>query len=136
MTTWFMLDTNIVSHAIKGRLASPDRLVRVPVQQLCISSITAGEIYFGLANKPEAIRLNASMTEFLRRLEIMAWGTEAAACYGQLRARLHRAGRLLDKMDMLIAAHAVSLGATLVTNDAAFAQIPGLTTEDWTKPPQ
>ncbi len=136
MITRYMLDTNIVSHAIKGRLASSGRMLRVPVQRLCISSITAGEIHFGLANKPEAIRLNALIIEFLRRTEIVAWGAEAAECYGVLRAGLGRAGRSMDKMDLLIAAHAVSLGVTLVTNDAAFAQIPGLATEDWMQPLQ
>ena len=136
MTHLFMLGTNIVSYVIKGRLRSSERLVRVPVHLLCISSITAGEICFGLANKPEALRLNASAAEFLRRAEILAWDAQAASCYGDIRAGLQRAGRSMDKMDLLIAAHALSLGATLVTNDAACAEIPGLATEDWTQPLQ
>jgi tRNA(fMet)-specific endonuclease VapC len=129
-----MLDTNIVSHIVKQHNAVIRRAVSAPIDQLCVSAITQGELLFGLARRPEATRLNAGVREFIRRVDVLPWDRHVAAAYGDLRADLQRGGRELAPLDLLIAAHALSAGAVLVTNDQAFAQVAGLAVEDWTIP--
>ena len=73
------------------------------------------------------------MTEFLRRVDVLPWDTEVADTYGEVRAELERLGKGLGALDMMIGAHARSLGAVLVTNDQAFRSVPGLDLEDWTQ---
>lgn len=71
--------------------------------------------------------------EFLRRVEVLAWDSAVASTYGPLRAEAQRSGKVLAPLDLLIAAHARSIGAVLVTNDRAFGQLPELVIEDWTQ---
>ncbi len=125
----------MVSHFVKQHKAVIQRGVSVPIDLLCVSAITEGELLFGLARRPKATRLNAGVLQFISRVGVLPWDRRVAAAYGDLRADLQRRGKTLQPMDLLIAAHAVSAGATLVTNDAAFGQVVGLTVEDWTKPP-
>jgi len=73
------------------------------------------------------------VTEFLRRVDVLAWDNGAADTYGAMRAELERLGKTLGALDMMIGAHALSLGAVLVTNDRAFHSVPGLELEDWTQ---
>lgn len=136
MTIRLMLDTNIVSLIARGRAIVIERLSRHPVDAICISAITAGELRFGLARQPQAHRLTASIEMLLRQTAIMPWDGATAERYGALRATMQRAGRSIGELDLLIAAHAVALGLTLVSNDAVFTQIPDLSVEDWTQPIQ
>lgn len=132
-TERFLLDTNTVSQIIRG--VPPvvrERLVATPIDRLCISAITEGELRFGLARRPEAVRLAEAVAEFLRRVEILPWDSAAAERYGALRAAQEGAGRPLGNLDTLIAAHALAAGAVLVSSDAAFARVPGLASIDWT----
>lgn len=133
ITNRYMLDTNMVSHFIKGMANVHKRIVSVPMSDLAISAITEGELLFGVAKKPEAKQLSLAVQEFLIRVDILAWDSSAAACYGSLRADLQKNGKMLGNLDLLIAAHALSLGVVLVTNDRAFTQVRGLKTEDWTQ---
>lgn len=128
----YLLDTNIVSHLIKGHPAVARRVVAAPMASLCISAITAGELLFGLAKRPDATRLHAAVQEFLRRVDVLPWDSAIVACYGTVRADLERQGKMLAPLDLLIATHALGLGAVLVTNDRAFAQVANLDVEDWT----
>lgn len=128
----FMLDTNTVSHLLKGHVSVVQRLVGVPMASLCISAITQGEMLFGLAKRPEAKRLHLAVWEFLRRVDVLPWDNAAAENYGILRAEMERQGRILAPLDLLIATHALTIGAALVTNDQSFRQLPGLDLEDWT----
>jgi len=130
----YMLDTNIVSHCIKQEPNVIQHLLAVPMHQLCISVITEGELLFGLDKRPRATRLKRAVHEFLRRVEVLAWGRSTAACYGHIRAQLSTAGCNIAPSDLLIAAQALDKHAILVTNDQAFAQISALTLEDWTEP--
>jgi tRNA(fMet)-specific endonuclease VapC len=130
----FMLDTNMVSHFVRQNAMVIQRIVATPIDMLCISSITEGELLFGLAHRPVQARLKTSISEMLARLDILPWDSSVAPFYADLRAKLHKTGRLLGSLDMLIAAHALSLNATLVTNDRDFDRVVGLTTEDWTQP--
>ena len=128
----YLLDTNTVSHLLKHHPAVARRVVAVPMAALCISAITEGELLFGLAKRPDASRVHAAVRELLLRLEVLPWDRAAAARYGPLRATLVGLGKPLAPMDLLIAAHALSADAVLVTNDQAFRQVPGLALEDWT----
>ncbi|MBE0547391.1 MAG: type II toxin-antitoxin system VapC family toxin [Rubrivivax sp.] len=131
--TRYMLDTNTVSHLLKKHPAVARRVVAVPITSLCISAITQGELLFGLARRPEATTLHDAVWEFLRRVDVLPWDTTTAEVYGPARAAAQREGRVLAPMDLLIGSHALSIDAVLVTNDRAFAQLPGLSIEDWTE---
>ena len=132
MTALYLLDTNTVSHLIKRHPQVTQRLLAVPMHKICISAITAGELAFGLAKRPQALALKAAVDECLRRVEVMPWDQAVAQTYGTLRAQLQSQGTPLAPLDMQIASHALHLKATLVSNDRAFAQAPDLLMEDWT----
>ena len=127
-----MLDTNSVSHLVRKHPAVARRLVETAPSSLCISAITEGELLCGLANRPDATRLHLVVREFLKRVDVLPWDREIAARYGHLRAELTRNGRGPAPLDLLTAAHALAIGAVLVTSDRAFMSIPGLIVEDWT----
>ena len=128
-----MLDTNTVSHILKGHPTALDRVSRVAMTDVCISVITEGELRFGLAKRPAATRLRHIVQEFLRRVEIMPWDSGTATAYGVLRAQLEGSGRIVGTLDLLIAAHAISLDCTLATSDGGFDKIENLKTENWAK---
>ncbi len=132
----YMLDTNTASYIIKGEPAViRERLRSVPMANVCISAITEAELLRGVAKKPEAKRLPIAVKEFLLRVEILSWGSAAAAAYAQLRTACENEGKPLGTMDMLIAAHSVAAGSILITNDKAFYNVKHhLVLEDWTKP--
>jgi tRNA(fMet)-specific endonuclease VapC len=127
-----MLDTNTVRHLLKQHPSVARHVISVPMASLCMSAITAGELLYGLAKRPDAVRLQAAVTELMRRVDVLQWDVSAAERYGILRAGLHRKGRSLGSLDMLIAAHALAVGSVLVTNDRDFSQIAQLQIEDWT----
>ena len=124
-----MLDTNTVSHLVKQHPEVVRRVIDVPMASLCVSAITAGEMHFGLAKRPDSVRLRVAVTELVQRVAVLPWDSSAAEHYGSVRADLERAGRSLDA---LIAAHALSVGAVLVTSDRAFSHVVHLQIEDWT----
>jgi tRNA(fMet)-specific endonuclease VapC len=135
MTSRYLLDTNIASYVIKGNIpAVRRRIVQVPMAQLAISAVTEGELRYGAARRPDAARLRTIVDEFLCRMTILPWDSEAAQHYGQIRAALEREGQPMGNLDTMICAHALALGAILVTNDQAFTRIEALKVEDWTKP--
>jgi tRNA(fMet)-specific endonuclease VapC len=123
-----MIDTNTVSYIIKGR--SPGARWRLAGltgnQAACVSVVTEAEIRYGLAKRPSAKALHAAVDGFLSKIRIHAWGREEALAYGNLRANLEAAGKTLGNLDMLIAAHAIAIGATLVTNDRGLSQVQDL----------
>lgn len=130
-----MLDTNTVSQIIRSAPATiRGRLAATPMADVCISAITEGELRFGLARRPEAVRLAEAVGEFLLRVDILPWDSAAAASYGLLRRSLEAAETPLGALDTLIAAHAMAVDAVLVTSDVAFSRAPGLAVEDWAAP--
>ena len=131
--TRYMLDTNTVSHLLKRHPAVTRRVVAVPITSVCISAITQGELLFGLARRPDATALHDAVREFLRRVDVLPWDAATSEVYGPARAAAQREGRVLAPMDLLIGSHALSVDAVWVTNDRAFAQLSGLTVEDWTE---
>ncbi|MBW8028337.1 MAG: PIN domain-containing protein [Ferrovum sp.] len=128
----YMLDTNTVSHLLKAHPTVARRMVEVPMASLSISAITEGELLFGLAKRPEAKRLHTAVREFLRRVDVLPWDNAISERYGTVRADMEKQGNILAPLDLLIAAHALSKGAILVTNDQAFGQVANLILEDWT----
>jgi tRNA(fMet)-specific endonuclease VapC len=92
---------------------------------ILISALTEAELLFGLEMKPHATKLRGAVHEFLQRLEIKPWDSFAASAYSGLRAQLKRSGKALANMDLLIASHALSLDAILVSHDGAFRHISG-----------
>jgi tRNA(fMet)-specific endonuclease VapC len=134
MTRLYMLDTNTVSYLIKRHSQVTQHLLAVPMHSICISAITAGELAFGLAKRPEAVALKAAVNEFLRRVEVLPWDATVAQTYGALRAQMQSKGTPLAALDMQIAAHAVHVNATLVTSDHAFLHIDQLLVENWIEP--
>ena len=135
MTPLYLLDTNTASYVIKGnKPAVRRRLAEVPMARVAISAVTEGELLYGVARLPGATRLQAVVYEFLVRVTVFAWDSEAARQYGLLRAALEEAGETMGNLDTMIAAHAQALRAVLVTHDRAFTRMNKLTIEDWTKP--
>ena len=128
--TRYLLGTNTVSHLIKSNPLVAARVTQVPMAALCISAITEGELLFGLAKRPDAMRLHVAVRELLRRVDVLPWAS--ADRYGTARTDLEGRGKTLAPLDLLIAAHALGVGAVLVTNDRAFANVPRLVIEDWT----
>ena len=127
----YMLDTNTVSHLVKGHALVAQHMVALPMADLCISSITEAELLFGLAKRPTAKRLHLAVREFLRRVDVLPWDHASADRYGPARAELERRGKVIAPLDLLIGTHALSLGSVLVSNDKAFGMLAGLVV-DWT----
>lgn len=135
MQSLFMLDTNIASYAIKGNFpAVRKQLLIVPMAQVCISAVTEAELLYGVAQKPNAKDLKTIINEFLLRVDILPWDSEAARQYALLRSQLERIGKPLGNLDMLIAAHALATKAILVTSDKAFKHIAQLNIVNWAQP--
>lgn len=133
MSVRYLLDTNAASYAINKKSAEMDRhLAKTPIAELGVSAVTEGELRYGAA-RSSSVPLQTTVEQFLLGATIFPWDSEAAQQYGDLRATLEREGRLMGSLDMMIAAHALARGLTLITNDRAFARIKRLKTEDWTK---
>ena len=130
-----MLDTNIISDMmrnIEGRAATRAREASVHrgTDALYTSIVVQCELEYGLARKPGA-RLLTAYRGVMQSIEVLPLDESVAAHYARLRARLEQAGTPIGPNDTLIAAHALALGATLVSGDTEFARIAGLQTENW-----
>jgi tRNA(fMet)-specific endonuclease VapC len=130
--TRYLLDTNIVSDLVRnpdGRVTQ--RIRQVGEAQICTSIIVAAELRYGVAKRGSP-RLAAQLAAVLGALEVVPFEAPADAEYGRLRAGLEQAGRPIGGNDMLIAAQAVALGHTVVTDsEREFARIAGLRCENW-----
>lgn len=128
-----MLDTNICIYIIKQQPATVlKRFLEYQIGDICISSITLAELRYGVAKSTHEEKNAKALDEFILPLEIVSFDDAAAHLYGEIRAMLEKAGTPIGAMDMLIAAHALSLGTPLVTNNRReFVRIPALTSIDW-----
>ena len=127
----YLLDTNTISLLLRGNAGVVKRLQKQPLSEICLSAVTEGELLFGLARRPQALALHQAVYAFLQRAQVLPWDSSCAAVYGQERAKLQSKGLSLSALDMMIAAHAKSLDAVLVTNDQAMLNLPGWKTQDW-----
>jgi tRNA(fMet)-specific endonuclease VapC len=132
VTTRFLLDTNIVSDLVRsphGRIAA--RIASVGEEQVCTSIIVAAELRYGAAKRASA-RLSAQLEAVLGALDVLAFEPPADAVYGELRTRLEQAGKPIGGNDLLIAAQALALRHTIVTdNEREFSRIEDLPLENW-----
>ena len=128
----YLLDTDICIYIINERpLHVRARFAKHSVGDIGISSITASELAFGVA-KSGSLRNRRALEQFMLPLDVAPYDAEAAFVYGDIRAGLEQRGAVIGPLDMLIAAHAVALGVTLVTNnDAELRRVPALKCENW-----
>ena len=128
----YLLDTNIVSDLVndpRGRVAGA--IERIGESAICTSIIAAAELRFGAA-KRRSPRLLAQVETALAHLDVQPFAVPADRIYGELRAKLERKGRPIGPNDLLIAAHALALGCTLVTdNEREFSRVRSLRVENW-----
>jgi tRNA(fMet)-specific endonuclease VapC len=129
-----MLDTDICIYLIKHNPPIVlEHFEKYQVGDIGISSITLSELRYGVAKSLHREKNYEALEEFLIPLEIIPFDEKAAETYGDLRAALEKSGKLIGAMDMLIAAHALSLGMPLATNNAQeFSRIDSLHILDWT----
>lgn len=130
----YMLDTDICSYVIKrSHDVLSKRLEKIPVGDVCISVITKSELLFGVEVSPRRQQEEAALNAFLSYIEVLDFPDKASAHYAQIRASLKKSGKMIGANDLLIAAHARSLGLTLVThNTREFGRVARLVMEDWT----
>jgi tRNA(fMet)-specific endonuclease VapC len=125
MTQRYLLDTNVISHIMQGRdtklLA---KLSKLPIGLAAISSVTLAEIEYGIQRRGSPTKLRNALSQVMLHMDILPWDASAATCYGELCSSLEAQGINLSDFDMMIAAHAVALKATLVSRDKAFAHLP------------
>ncbi len=128
----YLLDTNICIYVINARPAAVlARFVEHEVDGLGISAITASELYWGVC-KSGSVRNRATLEKFLSPLVVLDYDLGAARKYGELRAYLEQQGTPIGPLDQQIAAHALALDVTLVTNNVReFERVPGLRLENW-----
>lgn len=132
----YLLDTNVVSDLVRhpqGRIA--EHIRRVGETHVCTSIIVAAELRYG-ATKKGSPHLTGQLETVLGALDVLSFEAPADAAYGVIRSRLDVAGTPIGANDLLIAAHAIALGCTIVTdNEAEFARVDGLPRENWLRGP-
>ncbi|MDB9460528.1 type II toxin-antitoxin system VapC family toxin [Dolichospermum circinale CS-545/17] len=129
----YLLDTNICIYLIKQK---PEKVISkfqtLSISDIGISSITVAELEYGVYKSQQQEKNKNALMQFLLPLEINEFSQNAAVIYGCIRSDLESKGLVIGQMDMLIAAHAMSLGVTLVTNNIhEFYRIPKLSLENW-----
>jgi len=127
-----MLDTNICIYVMKNYPLDLREKFNALAEQLCMSSITLGELHYGAQKSARRAENLTAMEQFAARLDVLPFGAKAAVHYGQVRAELERAGTLCGPHDMQIGGHARSEGLIIVTNNMReFASMPGVRAENW-----
>ena len=131
----YMLDTNICIYIIKRKPPHVlDRFKKTEISQITISSITLSELLYGVSKSFRPEQNLMALTQFVAPIEILPYGDEAAQYYGNLRAHLEKQGAPIGSLDMLIAAHALSISGTLITNnEKEFNRVPSLHVENWAR---
>lgn len=131
----YLLDTNIISHMMADADGAVGKraqkiLLNQSQRQLCTSIIVQCELVYGLTKRPSK-RLQKAYEFQIGGLVVLPLDTHVTAYYAQLRAELERIGQSIGPNDTFIAAHALAIGATLVSADAEFLRVPGLRVENW-----
>ncbi len=131
--TLHLLDTNIVSHIIRrDQTVVQKRLRELGTEDVAISAVTKGEMLYGLAKRTKPYGLEQAINLVLETIVVLPWTSQIAETYGTFKAQCNARGFSLSDLDMMIAAHAVSLGAVLVSRDKAFGHIGDeLKVVDW-----
>ncbi len=129
----YLLDTNTCIYIINR---SPkqvyERLKKLSLGEVGISMITFCELQYGVAKSAKPVENQLALTEFLAPLEVLDFPAACAVSYGEIRADLSKKGCPIGNHDLLIAAHALSEGLVLVSNNLKeFARVEGLQCENW-----
>jgi tRNA(fMet)-specific endonuclease VapC len=128
-----LLDTDICIHLIREKPESiVERLTELAVGDVAISTITLAELEYGVSKSAKQTKNRQALDQFLMPLAVVDFDRSATAVYGRLRALLEKKGQMIGAMDLLIAAHAMSLNVRLVThNIREFTRVPGLRVDSW-----
>lgn len=128
----YMLDTNICIYVIKKRPTELISIFNNNVNQLSISSITLAELIHGVEKSKQIVNNRLILEDFVSRLEVLDYTSKSAQQYGIIRSYLETQGQIIGVNDLHIAAHAISEGLTLVTNnEKEFHRVQGLKIENW-----
>lgn len=129
----YMLDTNTCIYIIKRKPKDVlEKFQTIAPFDISISSITVAELEYGAAKSQFPDLNRAALNQFLIPLEIVQFDEQAATIYGNIRATLERSGKIIGAMDLLIAAHALSLNLILVTNNTKeFNRVQALAVQNW-----
>ena len=130
----YMLDTDTCSYIMKrSHDAVLKKLAKVPISDVCISVITKSELLYGVEVSPKRRQDEAAVDALLRYVEVLDFPDDASSHYAKIRADLKARGIMIGANDLLIAAHARSLGLTLVTNNTReFRRVRNLSIDNWT----
>ena len=129
----YMLDTNICIYVIKHKPVTVfQKLQNINPEDVCISSVTYAELVHGVEKSAAVEKNRLALSMLLANMEILDFDVDAADCYGKIRAALEKKGTPIGPLDMMIAAHAQSLGYTVVTNNVKeFSRVSALKIENW-----
>lgn len=128
----YLLDTNILIALSKARPGLAERLEKIPTSAVLLSSVVVAEIEYGIAKSARREQNQKVFDHLLSGFSVVPFDAQAAKRYGPIRTELERKGQLIGPYDMMIAAHALALDATLVTdNMGEFVRVDGLLVENW-----
>ena len=126
-----MLDTDTVSFALRGVGAVATHLASHSRSELCLSAVTVAELRFGADNR-QSRKIRQAIDAFLSGIQVFAFDADAALTFGKVAAALANAGTSIGQLDTLIASHALSMKAVLVTNHQKHhSKVPGLKLANW-----
>ena len=128
----YLLDTNIVIYVLKRRPKEMLEIFNRNASRMAISSITLSELIYGAEKSPNVDKNLEAIEEFVSHLDVLPYDAKASQHYGQIKAALEKRGEIIGENDIHIAAHAISQGRILVTNNLReFKRVPNLARENW-----
>jgi tRNA(fMet)-specific endonuclease VapC len=128
----YLLDTNIVIYVLKRRPKAVLEIFNRNASRMAISSITLSELTYGAEKSPNVDKNLEAIEEFVSHLDVLPYDAKASQHYGQIKAALEKRGEIIGENDIHIAAHAISQGLILVTNNLReFKRVPNLALENW-----
>jgi tRNA(fMet)-specific endonuclease VapC len=128
----YLLDTNIVIYVLKRRPIEVLKIFNTNASRMAVSSITLSELIYGAEKSANIDRNLEAIEEFISHLEVLPYDAKASQHYGQIKASLEKKGEIIGENDIHIAAHAISQGLILVTNNLReFQRVANLALENW-----
>jgi len=130
----YMLDTNICVFILRDRITPGlrSRLLDTPLAEMCLSAVTLAELEFGVERSRDPVQAELKLQSFLAPMDILPFDMNDTLVYAKVRHGLESQGTPIGPLDTLIAAHALSRGLVLATNNTReFSRVPGLQLEDW-----
>lgn len=128
----YLLDTNIVIYVLKRRPKEVLGIFNTNASRMAISSITLSELIYGAEKSAQTDKNLEAIEEFVSHLEVLPYDAKASQHYGRIKAALEKKGQIIGENDIHIAAHAISYGLILVTNNLReFKRVPNLALENW-----